>query len=359
MRQFFKKTERIGRQWLIRLLALLFGVRSKSLTLPASPRILVVRLDERVGNLILLTPLLSSLRQRFPNPQVALLANIKGKVLLENHPAINTIHLFDKRKYFGKQSPWGVIRKVRREHYDLAIDAGNPIGPSTTQTIVVWISGALHTLGVKRPDDAQLFSQVVNISDPDAHEIDLRLELLKALPGQGSTRQVSLTLPEQNSEIDSYLKKIPERFVVLNIGARLIQKQLTADEYKEVVFAIQESGFVPVLSYGPAEEPLAKEIASPSDSPLAPPPTDLLALSYLMSKASAVVTCDTGPMHLAVAMQTPTFGIFVSTSPKRFGYSHPPHFALDAQAGWKKEFQNEIRQWLRSPLDHDATLAQR
>ncbi len=345
----FKKMELAGRQWLIRLLGALFGVRHRELTLSSPPKILVVRLDERVGNLILLTPLLTSLRRRFPDAQLDLLANPRGKALLEGHPDIDRILLFEKRNYFGPSGPFAIFGALRSKRYDLAIDAGNPLGPSTTQTLVVWLSGAKNTIGVQRQDQARLFTQTVVIPPEVEHEIDLRLQLLTPLPGTARTRKVSVGPLPKSPAIDALVTTLPPRWVVLNIGARLLQKQLNVQHYAEVTQTIQEAGFSPLLTWGPAEEALASEVAEATGATLAPP-TSLHALSALMKEADAVITCDTGPMHLAVAVETPTFGIFVCTDPKRFGYSEAPHHALDAQEGWRPDYGAVIKSWLEKVL---------
>ena len=76
-------------------------------------------------------------------------------------------------------------------------------------------------------------------------------------------------------------------------------------------------------------------------------------------QAAYVVTCDTGPMHLAVAVGTPTFGIFVCTDPKRFGYSESPHQALDAQEGWRADYGIEMKSWLQGVLPQAAEPQER
>ncbi|MED5464211.1 MAG: glycosyltransferase family 9 protein [Myxococcota bacterium] len=354
----FKKFELAGRQWLIRLLGALFGVRHRELTLSSPPKILVVRLDERVGNLILLTPLLTSLRRRFPDAQLDLLANPRGKALLEGHPDIDRILLFEKRNYFGRSGPFAIFRTLRRNRYDLAIDAGNPLGPSTTQTLVVWLSGANNTIGVQRRDQARLFTQTVIIPPEVEHEIDLRLQLLNPLPGTARTREVSVGPLPKNKAIDALVRSLPKKWVVLNIGARLLQKQLSVQDYAEVTRSIQQAGFSPLLTWGPAEKALAANVAEATGAPLAPP-TSLHPLSSLMQQANAVVTCDTGPMHLAVAVGTPTFGIFVCTDPKRFGYSESPHQALDAQEGWRADYGIEMKSWLQGVLPQAAEPRER
>ena len=339
-----KQLEILGRQWLIRLFSLLFRVPNHPLTLSTAPRILVVRLDERVGNLVLLTPLLTSLKQTFPNATIDLLANPRGKALLENHPSLNRIILFEKKK-LNNNGPLAVIRAIRRSKYELAIDAGNPVGPSTTQTMVVWLAGASHTIGAERRDGARLFSQTVPIPPELKHEIDLRLQLLRVIPNIKLIRTVSIAPRQKCQSREDLIKGLPTPFILLNIGARLPEKRLSASEYAQIATTLKATQKPVLLTYGPTEEHLAKEVAQRTNVHLAPP-TSLEALSELMNEAEAVVSCDTGPMHIAVAVGTPTFGIFVSTDPERFGYNATPHRSLDAQSGWKQSFLPEITDWI-------------
>jgi ADP-heptose:LPS heptosyltransferase len=78
------------------------------------------------------------------------------------------------------------------------------------------------------------------------------------------------------------------------------------------------------------------------------PPTGLWELAHLLNAARAVVTCDTGPMHLSVAVGTPTCGIFVSTPPPRYGYPDAPHAAVDAREREHDAWLAEVGSWLSS-----------
>ena len=74
--------ERRGRRLLMTLGTLLFGVQRRPVVLSAAPRILVMRLDERLGNLLLLTPILRTLRQRFPARDLRLIRHSVPEVNL-------------------------------------------------------------------------------------------------------------------------------------------------------------------------------------------------------------------------------------------------------------------------------------
>src|SRR5688500_14739701 len=96
-----KRLERLGRWLLVVVLGRLLLVRRRQVTLPEKPRLLVVRLDERLGNLLMTTPLLKSLRARFPAATIDLLASAKNAALLAGHPALDRVIPFRKRALFA------------------------------------------------------------------------------------------------------------------------------------------------------------------------------------------------------------------------------------------------------------------
>jgi ADP-heptose:LPS heptosyltransferase len=132
--------------------------------------------------------------------------------------------------------------------------------------------------------------------------------------------------------------------VAINIGARLQEKQLEASDYHEIIQALEMLKLRVVLTYGPSERPLAEQSAQNTSAKLAPK-TDLLELAALFHQARAVITCDTGPMHLAVALGSPTCGIFVSTPPERYGYQGKGHTCVDARNGFNAEAQGLVSNW--------------
>ena len=77
---------------------------------------------------------------------------------------------------------------------------------------------------------------------------------------------------------------------------------------------------------------MAQDVANFSASSTLAPPTQLGELCQLMRAALGVISCDTGPMHLAVALGRPTCALFVATDPARYGHGEPPHCVVDVRA---------------------------
>jgi ADP-heptose:LPS heptosyltransferase len=342
------RLEKWGRELLIAVLGLLFRVRRGPVQLPEAPAIIVLRLDERVGNLVMLTPLLASLRARFPAGRIELLAHHRGRALLGAHPALDRFIPFDKRRLLAAHGPLAAPFVLRRGRYDLAIDAANPTDPSTTQAILVRLSGARHTVGFAEGAFARFYSAPVRGAGAGPHEIDMRLALLAALPGERVVRETSLMpLPSPSAPL---VDLVASPYGVVNIGARLGDKRLDAEAYAAVARRVAEAGLACLLLYGPDERELAGVVATMVPGARLAPPTSLIDLAVLAQHARVFVTCDTGPMHVAVAAGAPTCGLFVSTDPTRYGYAEPPHAAVDTRGRAAAAWLGDVDRWLNLRL---------
>jgi ADP-heptose:LPS heptosyltransferase len=323
--------ERWGRDLLARWLAAVAPVPQRPVGQPT--KVLVVRIDERIGNLVLTTPLLASLRARFPSARLDLLANHRGAALLADQ--VDRFHAFDKRRPLRALL---LVGSLRRAGYDLCIDAGNPTDPSLTQAFIVGLVTTRDSVGSAVGPYCDLYSAPVTIAP--AHELVMRLSLLDALPGRARVSAMRLTAPSlpPGSPAAVFQARLGERYLVLNVGARHASKQLGVDVYRRIAEAMASYWKVAVV-YGPNDQDLALGCGQP----LTAPPTTLSELCALLSAARAVVTCDTGPMHMSVALGVPTLGLFVSTDSARYGHTAPPHLAVHAD-----HWAEALPQWLQA-----------
>lgn len=338
-----KRLELLGRRVLTRAVASVLAAPRRSVELAERPRILVVRLDERVGNLVLLTPMLESLRARYPDAVIDVLGYAKTRALLAGHPAVNDVLAFDKKALFAAHGPLGIFGLLRDRHYDVVLDAANPTDPSFTQSLIARFAGSRYSVGPAHGAFERLYTSPVSIA-PEGHEIDLRLQLMRALPGSAMVRLPKLgALEPASASARAFVDGVGD-YTVLNLGARIREKWLSPDTYAELARAVRDSGRTPVLTWGPVEKELAGAVQKLAADAVLAPPTNLADLAHVLRNAKAVVTCDTGPMHIAVAVGTPTCAIFVSTDPKRYGYAEAPHLAVDSRdADWRER----VVAWLK------------
>lgn len=342
--------ERLGRWLLVWIFSFLLQRKQKPIVLGKQPKILVVRLDERVGNALLLLPMMLSLRNSFPNAHIHLLGSNKIEKLMADQRALDAFLPFEKRALFSAKGPLLTPFRLAQNQYDLAIDAANPTDPSFTQAVLVRLSGATHTVGTDLPEFVRLYSAPVKMGDSLLHEIDLRLTLLQPLPNVHTSRWLVLD-PKPHADATSgvwqWLQGLAKGpLIIVNVGARTKEKLLLADQYAALCRQVSRHDGSVALTFGPRESELAHAIKNMHPDVLLAPPTNLLELATLMKHAHAVISCDTGPMHLAVALEIPTCSIFVATDPGRFGHHHDPHLVVDARTEPLEAQFDKISNWI-------------
>src|SRR5689334_21862093 len=94
--------------------------------LTSARRVLLVRIDQRVGEALLLTPLFSALRARTPEVEIHALVHPKIARVLEGHPELDRLHRMGR----------GVVRALRTERFKAVVDCTNWTAPSTTSALV-------------------------------------------------------------------------------------------------------------------------------------------------------------------------------------------------------------------------------
>lgn len=196
--------------------------------------------------------------------------------------------------------------------------------------ILARLSQAEHRYGfstdaVRERAAAVFYNRRVSI-DRARHVVEWNMELARAagviasLPP--SIRDRCLRFASGPAPLESLMTSTT---VVLNPGAGRPSKLWGVDRFAALAGRIREELHLdPLVIWGPGEQEAAGQIATQSGARLAPP-TSLRELTFLLSRAPLLVSGDTGPLHLAAAMETPVVGLFGPTNPARNG----PWGALD------------------------------
>ncbi len=286
-------------------------------------RILAVRHDARLGNLLLLTPALRLLKTAFPAARVeVLLADRYGDALKFN-PCVDAI-------LTAKSVPG-----LRLRGYDLAIDFSPQHAFSMSSAVWTALSGAKRRVGFGRGAAEKFLDDLVPVPSTRAHETANLASLVRhaapgaALPPDRSLRTEYHFGPGEKERGAAAWTTwgLDRESVALFLGARA-EKRLDPSWFFELGERLVKSGRKTVLTGGPAERKLLQGRAIPSGVIVAPE-LPLRAFAAAIVNARAVLTADTGPMHLSVALGVPTVQLFSHTEPWRFGYSWPEHRLLE------------------------------
>lgn len=300
-------------------------------------RILIIK-PSSFGDVIHALPVLAGLRRRYRDAHIAWLVSTACADLLVGHPDLNEVIPFDRKRFGRLGRSWSVtrdfvrfVRDLRARQFDLVLDLQGLFRSG----FLARASGARRRVGFARTREfAWLFySDRVRVPDRDMHAVD-RYYLL-ADPLDFADVPIAFELPvrpEARAQIDAVLagENIgPEtRYVLIAPGTRWETKRWPVEHFAELVRLLKSNlDTAVVLAGAPDEADLARTVAAASGEKVAnlAGRTTIPQMVALVDRASAVVMNDTGPMHLAVALNKPLVALYGPTSPHRTG----PYQRLD------------------------------
>lgn len=332
-----KELEKKGRSFLIGLLK--FFIRNKAiqgkLELSSIQRILVIRQDDRIGNLVLTTPLLLALRKSFPRAKLSFLASDVFAELFSGSKLVDELLVLEKKRYI--RNPIALLRKIRdlrKKRFDLAFDCSDENHLSFGHGMWVYLSGAKYRVGHKR-GKSELF---LNIEVPPVHlsrhAIDMHLDLLRFLTPFNSTEMPLVEVEKKEKKyISNYLEnmgiKRDDFLIGINLGATR-QKRWGLENLMELGKRLKEKSKV-IYIWGPQERNLVKNMEIGG---VLPEILSLPKLSALLKRCNLVISSDSGIMHLSTAVGTPTLAIFIHSDPQKYGPRGEKHkviFSIDGE----------------------------
>jgi heptosyltransferase-1 len=306
------------------------------------PRILIVRLSA-VGDCVQTMPLASAIRANFPNVHITWVVEKAAAPLVAAHEAVDRLIVLPKRFAYSLSVLNWLRRELRSARFDLTFD---PQG-LTKSGLVAWLSGAPRRIGLARPAAREInpWLQTELVAAHALHRVNRYLELLRPLGIDRPAVRFGLRIPDAAEAAAAHWCQQAELsggYVALNPGAGWDSKRWPAERWAQVARDLGRLGAISVVTWGgPRERAWAEEIVAGSNghSVLAPP-TTLLELAAILSRARLFIGSDTGPLHLAAAVGTPCVAMFGASSVaacRPYGYGHVClQAALDRSSGRKR-----------------------
>lgn len=304
----------------------LLGVSPK---LDSPSRILISRMSA-IGDTILTLPVAGAIRDAYPDAYLAWVVERKSAAMVRGQEFLDEVIELE-RGWFT--SPGGIAsarRRLKRLQIDTTIDCqGN-----TKSALAAWLTGARRRIGYAGYHGSELSRYLNNVlvTPKKSHLTDRSLQLLQPLAIQQPRIRWQLPISaEVTSWAESWRRRLPERLVLLNPGASWPSKLWEMDRFAEVAAHLwTEHATRSVVIWGsPQERQWAEEIVDLAGGAASlAPETDLLHLAALLGTAELFISADSGPMHMAVAMGTPTIGLHGSTRAQDSGPYGQPHVAI-------------------------------
>jgi len=287
-------------------------------------RILIVG-PNWMGDMIFMTPAIRAIRRCYPDSTICCLVPPRGLDLLSGNPHLNAvIPLNEKRGPAGIFQWWPLIRKLRAEKFDMAF----LFHRSFTRTLVVWAAGVRNRIGYRTWKRGWLLTQAVDpVRKDSVHKADWFLRMLEGagLATDGMKYEVGLSA-EDHQEAQQLLNEWnvgkADRIVALHPGANWRLKRWPVGDFARLGDALADRYRAKVLFVGDKGDlPLVQQIQRKMRTrPLvATGRTSFRQLGALLAKSSLLVSNDSGPLHLGLAVGTPVIALFGPTDPALTG----------------------------------------
>jgi predicted lipopolysaccharide heptosyltransferase III len=277
-------------------------------------RVLIIRF-RLLGDILLTTPLLEKLRRILPDARIDYLVEARFAETLAANPHIDNLLVFRVEKDKGP----GMMRYIRRlvsKKYDLVIDLHG--GPRSA--IMTAVSRAEHRIGYCRSLRGRLAYNYRILDDGiERHSIDRGLQILEAFGVfEGSERAMPLFHVKASfAEQIAAALDIPgvkgggRKILLIHPGSGWPFKRWRTERFAALADRMSEDHQMQVvLTEGPGEH-LVEDITSRmSRRPLVLRNLGIQALGALIARADLFICHDSGPMHMASALNVPTVALF-------------------------------------------------
>lgn len=290
--------------------------------LDAPSRRICLVLQSGIGDVVHGLPLVNALKRDDPAREITWIVERGPASLLQHHPSVDTVIHFDRRR--GLPEVRALWRALRPRSFDLVLNCGvyfKSIFPTL-------FARAPHKLGFGRDragDLVWLFANHRLPAQPPRHRQDMYLELLEPLGLAGAELEWRITFSEEEREAQSrfFAALDGDRCAAIVASASSQVKDWPVERFAEVAAALERDfGFRVLLLGGPGEREgqRARQVIERSEAralwALGPA---LRRLVYLLDGCDLLIAPDTGPLHIARALETPVVGLYGHTDPWRSG----------------------------------------
>ncbi|MDP2921600.1 MAG: glycosyltransferase family 9 protein [Candidatus Omnitrophota bacterium] len=268
-------------------------------------KILFITLSN-IGDVILTLPVLSALKDNFPGASIDIVVGPRPEQVFKKDPSLNNIFVYDK--HAPLKDKFRLVKKLRAERYDLAIDMKTSLLPA--------FAGARNRAGLffKSRSGAK-------------HKRLIHLEALKPF-GIGYREQKNIYIDEESRRrVETILMDNgvtgADTLIGVSPGSKSLLKQWKKQGFIDVIAGVLQNHRCKIILTGDASETgLSGEIACAVNRPGLINLTgkiNLNELFALIEKLDLFLTCDSAGMHIASDLAVPVVAIFGPTDPEEYG----------------------------------------
>jgi lipopolysaccharide heptosyltransferase II len=274
-----------------------------------------------IGDAVLLLPTIHALRESFPDSLIDVLCEKRNAEVFRLSKAVNMIYLYDKEM--------GLLQCMKK-HYDAVIDTEQW---HRLSAVVTYFTKAPIRIGFDTNERRKLFSHKIPYSHDD-YEANSFLHLIEPLTGkQHSFNTDEPFIKEEYPLLSDRLpgfSKIDKKMIAIFPGSSVWEKRWGGDKFGKVARTLSEDGYAVVILGSQHDKEDAQHIGlSARGCHDLTGKTTLYDIAAILKKCRLLITADSGLLHIAYALGTPTVSLFGASNENKWAPKGRRHYVIN------------------------------
>lgn len=291
-----------------------------------------------VGDQLLFFPTFEDLKRFYPEAQIYAIAEPRAKDAYRVCPFVEGVIPFDFKDR-NSLADWGNFLGVLRDReYEVALSLGRQWGVG----LLLWLTGIPTRIGYRGPSSLFLTNPV--LLKTEQYAASMYHDLLQGLGINSPCPEISITIPKKDIEWAEAQQKqlgIPESGYLLIHGgsselarAKGIDKIYPVENWQDIIKTLQQQQSDPiVVLQGPEDGEWVSALLKLVPNLQVMSPTNVGQLAAAIASANLMMCTDSAPMHLAVAVKTPTIALFGPTNPQKLLPASDKYLSIKSPTG--------------------------
>ena len=302
-----------------------FPASEKSIIVPEKIRKILFIRPGGIGDLVLLFPAISALAEFFPGAEIDLLCEKRNAGIAKRTKSVKNIYLYDR----GLD-----IFKCMRNEYDVVIDTEQW---HRLSAVTAYLTGAPIRIGYATNERKKLFTHPLPYSH-DEYEVYSFFHLIEPLAGKTPSFDPDMPFLETPEGFPPGLSFLPQekrnKLVAVFPGATVRERKWENSKFGRVAEELINKGYAVVILGSVADKRDAEAIRRRAGGCIdLTGKTTLEEAASVLKACKALLTSDSGLMHVAYAVGTPTVSLFGSGIEKKWAPRGKRHIAINKGPG--------------------------
>ena len=294
--------------------------------------ILCVRPDN-MGDVLMTSPALRAIKESLPDVRLTLLASPSGSAIAPFIPEIDDV-ITCRLPWDSRMQPdsgevlLGVIDTLRERAFDGAVLFTNYSQSAFPGAFLCYLADIPRRLGYAKEYQARLLTDWVVDQEPyfirPKHGVQRQLDLVASVDLTTRNERFSLRVPDEvvksvGAKLESVSVDVGKPFIVVHPGASDPKRQYPPDLYAQAIrIIVQEMGYSVVITGVASETAVGDMVMKGSGQGVFSlvGQVNIGELAALIAMAKLLISNNTGPVHMAAAVQTPVVDLYARTNPE-------------------------------------------